>query len=163
MTTTHHPRSSGEAISDEQIRKLFLDSGGYLANGTANDRIVKFARSLLALAPPAAPSVTAEAVAASDDVQDTMAVSSVERAAATSYAIGKLFERAGYSDDTEVVEAVRVLLAQRAGTGGDAKDAARYRTLRIYGAIVEWGYAGPWKYGDAVDAAIDAAMGGETK
>jgi hypothetical protein len=48
----------------------------------------------------------------------------------------------------------------------DARDAARYRTLRKAGAIVEWTLAGPWKHGDALDRIVDASAqsaSGDTK
>lgn len=40
----------------------------------------------------------------------------------------------------------------------DARDAERYRYLRLCGAIVDFTHCGPWKFTDDVDAAIDALL-----
>lgn len=50
----------------------------------------------------------------------------------------------------------RALLA--ADASEDARDAARWRHLRNCGVIVDFTHAGPWKFTDDVDAAVDKLM-----
>ena len=45
-----------------------------------------------------------------------------------------------------------------AGASEDARDAARWRHLRNCGVIVDFTHAGPWKFTDDVDAAVDKLM-----
>lgn len=49
-------------------------------------------------------------------------------------------------------------VADAAGASEDARDAARWRHLRNCGVIVDFTHAGPWKFTDDVDAAVDKLM-----
>lgn len=46
-------------------------------------------------------------------------------------------------------------VADAAGASEDARDAARWRHLRNCGVIVDFTHAGPWKFTDDADAAVD--------
>jgi hypothetical protein len=50
------------------------------------------------------------------------------------------------------------IAALRERIAGMEKDAARYRYLRLCGAIVDFTHCGPWKFTDDVDKVIDALL-----